>query len=227
METKNDGGGPRRFAWPMSGKDLAEFARIMRDGGMAIVPTDTVYGVAAAKGNEAALARIVAAKGRDPSKPCQLLAASAEAAAAAGIPFPPPAAAAARAFWPGALTLVLDLPDGGTEGVRVPDHACARALCEAAGGLLRCTSANRSGEPPASTARDALAALPSADAAVDAGPAPGGVASTVAAVRADGSVRVFREGPVPADALRRVAARATAPEAGVGVASAGCAAPIS
>ena len=210
METKRNRAAPRLFAWPMTEAELGEFARIVRGGGIVLVPTDTVYGVAAAPGNQAALARIVAAKGRDPSKPCQLLAASAEAAAAAGIPLPPAAAAAARAFWPGALTLVLDLPGGGTEGVRVPDHSCARALCEAAGGLLRCTSANRSGEPPAATAAEALAALPSADAAVDAGPAPGGVASTVAAIRPDGSVRVFREGPVPADALRRVAARAVA-----------------
>lgn len=193
--------GPRRFRWPMSADELADFARIVRAGGIAIVPTDTVYGIAAAPERADALARIVAAKGRDPKKPCQLLAASAEAAERAGIPFPPPAAALARAFWPGALTLVLDKPGGGTEGVRVPDHAAARALCEAAGGLLRCTSANRSGEPPATTADAALAALPAADAVVDAGPAPGGVSSTVAAIGPDGAPRLFREGPVSAAAL--------------------------
>lgn len=196
----------RRYVWPMAGRELAAFASAIRAGAVAIVPTDTVYGVAAAPGNAAALARIVAAKGRDPSKPCQLLAASAEAVAAAGIPLHPAAAAVARRFWPGPLTLVLDLPGGGTEGVRVPDHPAARALCEAAGGLLRCTSANRSGEAPAVTAEAAIAALPSADAAVDAGPAPGGVASTVAAVRPDGSVHVFREGPVSAKDLAEAAA---------------------
>ena len=45
------------------------------------------------------------------------------------------AAALARAFWPGALAIVLDAEGGGTEGVRVPDHAVARSLCRAAGGL--------------------------------------------------------------------------------------------
>ncbi len=195
---------PRRFRWPMGPGDLAAFAEIVRGGGIVLVPTDTVYGVAAAPERTEALARIVEAKGRDPRKPVQLLAASADAAARAGIPLPPPAAALARAFWPGALTLVLDRPGGGTEGVRVPDHPAARALCEAAGGLLRCTSANRSGEPPATDAEAALAALPSADAVVDAGPSPGGVASTVAAVAADGSLRIFREGPVSRDALAAV-----------------------
>ncbi len=191
----------RRFRAPLSPADLDELAALFRAGGIVLVPTDTVYGVAAAPGREDALARIVAAKGRDPSKPCQLLAASADAAARAGIPLPPRAAALARAFWPGALTLVLDRTGGGTEGVRVPDHATARALCEAAGGLLRCTSANHSGEPPARTADEAAAALPSADALVDGGPAPGGVASTVARVAADGSLAVFREAAIPRAAL--------------------------
>lgn len=187
----------RVFKAPLSPGDLAELSALFRAGGIVVVPTDTVYGVAASPDSAEALAKIVAAKGRDPSKPCQLLAASPGAAAAAGIPMPPPAAALAGAFWPGALTLVLDLPGGGTEGVRVPDHPVARALCEAAGGMLRCTSANRSGEPPALTAGEAAAALPDADAVVDAGPAAGGVASSVVKVGPDGSLSVFREGAIP------------------------------
>ena len=111
------------------------------------------------------------------------------------------AAALARAFWPGALTIVLDAEGGGTEGVRVPDHAVARSLCRAAGGLLRCTSANRSGEPPALEAAAAADAIPEADALVDAGPAPGGVASTVVRFAADGSLVILREGAIPRSAL--------------------------
>lgn len=191
----------RRFLAPLSAADAVELAALLRRGGVAIIPTDTVYGVAAMPGNSEALARIVAAKGRDPSKPCQLLAASVEAVTSAGIPLPPSAAALAAAFWPGALTLVLDLPRGGTEGVRVPDHAVARAICEAAGGTLRCTSANHSGLPPALSADDAAAALPDADAVVDAGPAPGGVASTVAKVDREGALAILREGALPRAAL--------------------------
>ena len=192
----------QRVRSPLSPDDLAAFAALLRDGGVAIVPTDTVYGVAAAPSRADALARIVAAKGRDPRKPCQLLAADAAAAAAAtGRPLPPRAAALARAFWPGALTLVLDAEGGGTEGVRVPDHAVARALCAAAGGLLRCTSANHSGEPPARNAAEAEAAIPEADAVVDDGPAPGGVASSVVRFAPDGALEVLREGAVPRAAL--------------------------
>ena len=88
--------GMRRFHAPLSASDLDELAATFRAGGIVLLPTDTVYGVAAAPGNAAALARIVAAKGRDPSKPGQLLAASPEAVASAGIPLPPRAAATLR-----------------------------------------------------------------------------------------------------------------------------------
>ena len=70
----------RRFRTPLSADDLSAFAALLRGGGIAVVPTDTVYGVAALPARADALARIVAAKGRDPRKPCQLLAASADAA---------------------------------------------------------------------------------------------------------------------------------------------------
>ncbi|MBR1608127.1 MAG: Sua5/YciO/YrdC/YwlC family protein, partial [Kiritimatiellae bacterium] len=112
-----------KFSAPLSPADLARLGEVFRAGGIVLVPTDTVYGVAAESGRADALARIVAAEGRDPSKPCQLLAENAEAAKRAGITFPPAAAAVAARFWPGPLTLVLDLPGGGTEGVRVPDSA--------------------------------------------------------------------------------------------------------
>jgi L-threonylcarbamoyladenylate synthase len=193
------------FSWPLDKRDTADFADTISNGGIAIIPTDTVYGIAAAPGNASALAKIVAAKGRDPSKPCQLLAASTEAAAGAVV-MTPPALAVAKAFWPGALTLVLPAPGGGTEGVRVPDSPAAIALCTACGGLLRCTSANRSGEKPALTVEEAIAALPGADVAVDAGAAPGGIASSVAAIRSGGEIEILREGPVSHEALERAAA---------------------
>ena len=128
----------QRFRPPLSPDDLAAIAERLRAGGIAIVPTDTVYGVAALPSRADALARIVEAKGRDPRKPCQLLASSAEAAfAATGRPPPPPAEALARAFWPGALTLVArhqpsltwDLGDArGTVAVRMPLHPVAIEL---------------------------------------------------------------------------------------------------
>ncbi|MBQ7667071.1 MAG: Sua5/YciO/YrdC/YwlC family protein [Kiritimatiellae bacterium] len=197
-----------RFAWPMTAAELARFAAIVRSGGIVIVPTDTVYGIAAAPECAAALARIVAAKGRDPAKPCQLLSCSASAAERAGVKFSAAGRRVADAFWPGPLTLVLETSSAAraTEGVRVPALAAALALCEAAGGCLRCTSANKSGEAPALTVEEAVAAIPEADAAIDAGPSPGGVSSTVAAVSARGEVKIFRHGPVDRAALEAAAA---------------------
>ena len=83
----------------------------------------------------------------------------------------------------------------------MPADAAACAICAAAGGMLRCTSANASGEPPALDAAAAAAALPEADILVDGGPAAGTVASTVAQV-SDAGVRVFRPGPVAEADLR-------------------------
>lgn len=193
----------KSFDAPLSPTDSEELARRFAKGEIILIPTDTVYGVAAIPSRADALARIVAAKGRDPSKPCQLLAESVEAVERAGIPIPAGARRLAEAFWPGALTIVLDLPDGGTEGVRVPDDATARALCRAAGGLLRCTSANHSGEPPAQTAEEAVAALPSADAVVCGGRVRGGVASSVVHLEPDGFLTVFREGAIPTESLQK------------------------
>ncbi|MGI5870330.1 MAG: L-threonylcarbamoyladenylate synthase [Kiritimatiellia bacterium] len=190
----------RRFATPLDADALAAIADCLRDGGVALMPTDTVYGIAAHPDRPDALARLFALKGRDASKPVPLLADSLASVLRSGLRLSPAARRAAARFWPGALTLVLDRPDGGTDGVRVPAHATARALCAAAGGLLRCTSANASGQPPAHTAAAAAAALPEADILVDGGSADGD-ASTVAQLTAT-TLRLFRPGPVSEDALK-------------------------
>ena len=191
----------RRFATPLAADALAAIAACLRAGGVVLMPTDTVYGIAAHPDRPDALARLFALKGRDASKPVPLLADSMASVLKAGLDASAAAQRAAASFWPGALTLVLDRPDGGTEGVRVPADATACAICAAAGGLLRCTSANASGEPPALDAEAAAIALPEADILVDGGPVDGGVASTVAQL-ADTNVRIFRPGPVAEEDLR-------------------------
>jgi L-threonylcarbamoyladenylate synthase len=191
----------RRFATPLGTDALAAIAACLRDGGVVLMPTDTVYGIAAHPARPDALARLFALKGRDASKPVPLLADSLASVLRAGLRVSAAAQRAAARFWPGALTLVLDRPDGTTEGVRVPADATACAICAATGGLLRCTSANASGEPPALDAAAAAAALPEADILVDGGPVDGGVASTVAQL-AETGVRIFRPGPVTEPALK-------------------------
>ena len=167
---------------------LEAAASIIMAGGVAVVPTDTVYGLAAHPGCPSAVERLYSIKGRDRKKPIALLASDAEGAAKF---IGRDAADIGARHWPGALTIVAQ-----GEGVRVPDHEWTRSLIAKCGGALRVTSANESGHGDTADAKRALEAVGGfADIAVDGGPAPGGVASTVARVEG-GAIEVLREGPV-------------------------------
>jgi L-threonylcarbamoyladenylate synthase len=116
----------------------------LRCGNVALVPTETVVGLVAA---EPGLPRVHEIKGRDANKPIAMLCASAEEAFGLAANVPPLARELAELFWPGPLTLVLDLPSGGTIGVRVPAGNTIRDLLTAYSGPLYATSANLSGQP--------------------------------------------------------------------------------
>jgi L-threonylcarbamoyladenylate synthase len=128
-----------------------EAAAALRAGNVALVPTETVVGLVAA---ESGLSRIHEIKGRDANKPIALLCASAEEAFGLAANVPPLARKLAEHYWPGPLTLVLDLPRGGTIGVRVPAGKAIRNLLEAYGAPLYATSANLSGELPKAASDD-------------------------------------------------------------------------
>jgi tRNA threonylcarbamoyl adenosine modification protein (Sua5/YciO/YrdC/YwlC family) len=175
------------------GTAIRATAEALRRGSLAVIPTETVYGLAGDPRVPGVLDRMFAAKGRDRAKPIPFLAASLEAVTACGAELNELEEKLARRFWPGPLTLVLGV-GGGTEGFRVPDHAVALALLRETGGVLRATSANLSGEPPALTAAAALEALGSAvDVALDGGPVAGGIPSTVVKVE-NGKIRILRAG---------------------------------
>ncbi|HXR27665.1 MAG TPA: L-threonylcarbamoyladenylate synthase [Candidatus Baltobacteraceae bacterium] len=172
---------------------------------LVAVPTETVYGLACAL-TDAAVDRLLEAKGRDAGKGITLLVDDL-ADAASLIVESPVATRLAGLFWPGPLTLVMPLrtdatlPYGVTGasrsvGLRVPDQPFTRSLARALG-PLPLTSANRSGEPEA---RDAAAVREAVGEAVeliiDGGPAPGGVPSTVVVLEPDGSWHVLRAGPI-------------------------------
>lgn len=174
---------------------MEEAARALLRGELVIVPTETVYGLAADGRVPGAVERIFAAKGRPDDKPVPWLAAGVEEVRKAGARVDGAAGRLARRYWPGPLTLVLDTPDG-AKGFRVPAYAAALALLRRVGGVLAVTSANRSGEAPALTAQDALRALGETVAVVlDAGPSPGGVPSTVVKVEQT-RIHVLREGAI-------------------------------
>ena len=165
----------------------------LRAGELVILPTETVYGLAADASNPAAVAAIYAAKGRPQFNP--LIAHVADLAVAEEVAvFDARARTLAARFWPGPLTLVLpvrdtaavcDLARAGldTVAVRSPAHPLARAVLEAFGGPVAAPSANRSGRPSPTTFADALAETgEAAAAALDGGPCAVGLESTVVAL---------------------------------------------
>ena len=177
---------------PCTEETLDAAADVLNRGGVAVIPTDTVYGLAAHPAHPDAVERLYSIKGRDARKPIALLAADADAVSAFGATMPPPAATLAAERWPGALTIVLPCGDG-FEGFRVPAHAWTRRLLAKCGGTLRVTSANLSGQRPATDAPQALADVGlSADLVIDDGISPGGIPSTVVKVLPDGALQTLR-----------------------------------
>lgn len=163
-------------------------AKILLNGGVAVIPTDTVYGLAAHPDFPEAVRRLYAIKGREEKKPIAFLAADMTAAEKKVGEFSPPAKALALKHWPGGFTMVVS-----GEGFRVPDHAWTIGLLERCGGLLKVTSANLSGRRPASDASAALKEVGlDADVVVDDGISPGGKPSTVVKVEDGGEITILR-----------------------------------
>jgi L-threonylcarbamoyladenylate synthase len=173
--------------------EIVAAAAALRSGGLVIMPTETVYGLAADAGNAHAVAAVYAAKGRPSFNP--LIAHVADAATARRIArFDDRAERLAARFWPGPLTLVLPIEDEAavcdlaragldTVAVRAPAHPVAQALLAAFGGPLVAPSANRSGRPSPTTFADAWDETGCAAAAgLDGGPCAIGLESTVVAL---------------------------------------------
>lgn len=192
---------------PADAAGIARAGQILASGGLVAVPTETVYGLAARADSAEAVARIYAAKGRPDFNPL-IVHVAGLAQATAYAEFCDTARALALAHWPGPLTLVLPRrADAGlaeavtarlpTVALRAPAHPAMRALLEAADFPLAAPSANRSGFISPTCAAHVLASLDGRiDMVLDGGVTTAGVESTIAAVRADGSVAELRPGPL-------------------------------
>ncbi len=174
---------------------LEKARRVLNDGGLVIVPTETVYGIACDPAVPGAMDKLIQAKGRDGDKPIARLAADGAQVKAAAANWNAGLEALAAKWWPGPLTLIVETADGWT-GYRVPDHAVPVELAKLCGRTLALTSANLSGDPDTKTAQEAAASVV-ADLALDSGPsAAEAVPSTV--VKVDGTaLTCLREGRVP------------------------------
>lgn len=193
--------------------DVARAVAVVRGGGVIAIPTDTVYGLAASMASPQAIERIFSIKGRAGTKAIPVLVGGQDELLRYGAAVSDTAKRLAAAFWPGALTIVIQASDavpdailrgGSTVGLRMPDRTDTLAIIAGAGGALAVTSANRSGDREARSADDVRAKLGGrVDFVVDGGESPLSMPSTVVDVTGN-AVRILRQGSISRSALASV-----------------------
>jgi L-threonylcarbamoyladenylate synthase len=187
-------------------RELAAAVAWLGTGGIVAFPTDTFYGLAVDPRSEAAVQALFELKGRDWQAAVPLLASSREQVERCCGVLTGATDRLARRFWPGALSLIVDAPSAiassahagsSAVAVRVAAHPMACALAETFGYLVTATSANLSGDAPATSARqlDAFGGDPRLF-VLDGGRVPGGAPSTIVDAR-DTPARLVREGAIP------------------------------
>lgn len=192
---------------------IKQVGKILRDGGLAAIPTETVYGLAGNALNGKCAEKIFAAKGRPSDNPLIVHISSLSQWDALVAEIPDEAKALAEAFWPGPLTIILPksslIPDevsGGlsTVAVRMPENGIARAIIESAGVPLAAPSANLSGKPSPTSATHVIDDMMNRiEAIVDSGDCNVGVESTVISL-AVSPARLLRPGKITPDMLTEI-----------------------
>jgi len=187
----------------VSPEETAALAARLSRGGVAAIPTETFYGLAADPRSRAGVGRILALKRRDAARALLVLFAARPQLEALGVMAPPGALERYFDLWPAPLTVVVGLRapipaslGAPTLGVRMPAHAALRRLLERLGPVTA-TSANRSGEEPCIDPDEVARLFASeVDVLVDGGRAPGGLASTIVDATVD-PPRLLRAGAFP------------------------------
>lgn len=193
---------------------LAAAAEAIARGALVVLPTDTVYGIASDAFSPEAVAALLRAKGRGRDMPVPVLVGSQRTLDGIAHRIGQQARDLVAAFWPGALTVIChqapsltwDLGDArGTVAVRMPLHPVALELLTTTGPLA-VSSANVSGQAPATSLHDAMAQLgDSVEVYLDGGPCQDAVPSTIVDVTGE-RPRLVRAGAVDVDELRAVVA---------------------
>ncbi|MBE6886325.1 MAG: threonylcarbamoyl-AMP synthase [Oscillospiraceae bacterium] len=193
--------------------DIGTAARLLAEGGVVAIPTETVYGLAADAFNGDAVAAIFAAKGRPQDNPLIVHISEPEQMSRLAAEVTDTARLLADAFWPGPLTMilpkrqeVLSCVTGGldTVAIRCPSHPVAREVIRQAGTPLAAPSANRSGSPSPTTFDHVLADMQGrVEAILDGGSCGVGVESTVLDLTCQPPM-ILRPGGITAEMLREV-----------------------
>ena len=197
-------------------EDVETAAKIIRDGGLVGMPTETVYGLAANALDADAVKKIFIAKGRPQDNPLIVHISKFNQIGRLTKHVPASAEKLAAAYWPGPMTMVLEKSDlipsitcAGlpTVGIRFPSHPAAQALITAAGVPIAAPSANISGLPSTTTAEHVMRDMDGKiDAVLDGGPCGVGVESTIVSLVTD-PPRLFRPGGITLEQLRAVLGR--------------------
>jgi len=204
---------PARTAVDAEAKIVSRAVRILRDGGLVALPTETVYGLGADATNARAVEKIFAAKGRPQTNPLIVHVADSSVARRFATAWPPAAQRLATALWPGPLTLVLPkasmIVDEATAGqstvaLRAPDHPLAQKVLLGFGGPVAAPSANRSSRVSPTTAQHVRRDLGRrVDLILDGGPCRVGIESTVLDLTRDPPM-ILRPGGVSREALEEL-----------------------
>lgn len=190
--------------------DIPAAAKVLKRGGLVAVPTETVYGLAAQAGDDAAVQAIYGVKHRSPEKPLSILVSGMEMVEGYTKNIPAAAYRLAEKYWPGPLTMVLEdgkkvaptvTCGGSTLGVRCPDHPMTLALIQELGGPLAAPSANPSDLPSPKTAQAVLDYFDGQiEAVLDGGVCDLGVESTILSLTGE-EPKILREGGIPGQEL--------------------------
>ena len=184
---------------------IQQAADILKKGGLVILPTETVYGIAANMQHYKAIERLYKVKQRPKDKPFSIHIADKDKIEEFAADIPVAAYKLISKFWPGPLTLVLQSKSKGqTVGIRMPDNDIALRVIATAAVPVVCPSANLSGRP---APRDFTAAIKDlnglVDLAIDSGPTKLGIESSVVDLSA-GAVEVCRGGPIKKEEIEEV-----------------------
>jgi L-threonylcarbamoyladenylate synthase len=193
----------------------------VKRGDLVVLPTDTVYGIGADAFKSWAVAAMLTAKGRDRSTPSPVLVGSRSTLDGLVYGLPGTARELAEAFWPGALTIIVDhAPSldwdigqtGGTVQVRMPLHPVALEVLRETGPMA-VSSANKLGQPPAETAEKARDQFGfSVSVYLEAGPAPADALPSSIVDLTEGTPKLLRAGAIPVERLREVVPTLLGPE---------------
>ena len=183
---------------------LKEAAGILVNGGLVIIPTETVYGIAANMGDAGAIERLYKIKERPKDKPFSVLIDTKEKIEYFAQDIPVPAYKLMDKFWPGPLTLILESRNKDTIGLRMPDDNIALRIIALSGVSVVCPSANISGKPAPANFDQAIQDLNGlVDFAIDAGSTRLGIESSVVDLTVE-PMRILREGAIKKEDIEAV-----------------------